>query len=62
MNKLQTMRLNAGLSQSQLAKKTGIKLRTIRAYEHEEYELRNASYGKVVALAKALRCNPEDII
>ena len=52
----------AGLSQKELAEKTGIPLRTIQQYEQGQKDLTHASAESVVRLAKALYCGVEDII
>jgi len=60
--KLQKVRLAAGLSQSQLAAKAGISLRTLQHYEIGDKDIRKAAVDKVLALAEALECDIKEII
>lgn len=60
--KLQKKRQEAKLSQSQLAKKSGISLRTLQHYEIGDKDIRKAAVEKVLALAEALECEIKDII
>ena len=62
MTKLQEYRKLAGLSQSQLADKTGIGIRTIQSYESGNRSLENAAAVTVLQFAKALGCTVEDLI
>lgn len=59
---LQKARQAAGLSQSQLAEKAGISLRTLQHYEIGDKNIRKAAVEKVIALAEALGCSINDII
>ena len=60
--KLQKKRQEAKLSQSQLAKKSGISLRTLQHYEIGDKDIRKAAVEKVIALADALECDIKEII
>ena len=60
--KLQKKRQEAKLSQSQLAKKSGISLRTLQHYEIGDKDIRKAAVEKVLALAEALGCEIKEII
>lgn len=62
MTNLQKKRKEAGLSQSQLAKKAGISLRTLQHYEGESNDIRKAAVETVLALAEALDCDLKEII
>ena len=62
MTKLQEMRQAAGLSQSQLAEKAGIKIRPIQAYEQGWRNLEGASIEVLLKFCVALNCKLEDII
>ena len=62
MNKLQEKRKAAGLSQSQLAKKAGISVRTLQHYEIGDKDIRKAAVDKVLALADALECDLNEIL
>lgn len=59
---LQARRKSKGLSQSQLAKASGVAVRNIQAYEQNENDIRKAQVGTIQALAKALDCDIEDLI
>ena len=60
--RLQVQRKRAGLSQSQLARLSGVGLRAIQQYEQRAKDVNRASAASVMALARALFCNPEDIL
>lgn len=62
MNKLQEKRKEAGLSQSQLANKAGVPVRTLQHWENGDRDLRKAAVETVLALAEALGCSLNDII
>jgi transcriptional regulator with XRE-family HTH domain len=51
-----------GLSQSQLAKLSGVSLRNIQAYEQGTRDINEAQCIKVVQLAEALDCDIYDIL
>lgn len=53
--KLQDIRRQAGLSQSELAKLSGVNLRTIQEYEYGRQILDKAKLAIIVALAEALQ-------
>jgi len=59
-NRLQEIRLNRGLSQSQLAKASGINVRILQYYEQGSRDLFEASYSRVIALANALDVSPAE--
>jgi transcriptional regulator with XRE-family HTH domain len=59
-NRLQEIRLSKGLSQSQLAKASGINVRILQYYEQGARDLFEASYSRVVALANALDVSPAE--
>ena len=58
--KLQEKRKAAGLSQSQLAEKSGVPVRSIQEYEQGKKDLKKAAYQTVQALSDALGCKTED--
>lgn len=62
MNKLQEMRNAKGLSQSQLAKASGVSVRTLQNYEIERRQLSKAPAEIVLKLAKALDSTVEELI
>lgn len=51
-----------GLSQSELARKSGINLRTLQDYEQKHKNINNAKAITVHKLSKILNCNIEDIL
>lgn len=60
--KLKLMREKAGLSQSQLAKKTGIHYRTLQYYEQGQMSFDSARFDKIISAAIVLDCKIEDLI
>ena len=62
ITKLQQKRKEAGLSQSQLAAKSGVPLRTLQHYEIGDKDIRKAAVETVLALAEALGCSINEII
>ena len=54
------MRRRAGLSQSQLAEKAGLKLTTIQKWENRSIE--NAYIGLLKKAADAMGCKVDDLI
>lgn len=62
MDNLKKSRENAGLSQSSLAKMSGISVRVIQNYEQGVRDINKAQAMTVYKLANALNCNMEDIL
>ena len=60
--KLQTVRKAIGLSQKELAEKSGVTLRMIQQYEQRAKDINRAAAGNLFALAKALGCKAEDLL
>ena len=58
-SRLQEYRKRLGLSQSQLARRADINVRTLQQYEICSKDIRKASSDKVFRLAQALCCTPE---
>ncbi|MBR1689372.1 MAG: helix-turn-helix transcriptional regulator [Oscillibacter sp.] len=56
------MRKAAGLTQPQLAEKTGIFIRQIQKMESGETAMANITLGNAVKLAVALGVRPEDLL
>ena len=50
-----------GLSQSQLAKASGVSIRSIQLFEQRKSNINNAQYNHLSAIAKVLGCEIEDI-
>lgn len=59
---LQDMRKKAGLSQSELAAVSGVKLRTLQQYENGARNINGAKLDIICTLALALNCKVYDII
>lgn len=62
MSNLKQYREQAGLSQSQLAKISGVNVRMIQHYEQGFKDINKASAITVYKLAKALNISTEDLI
>lgn len=62
MNKLKEKRMQRKLSQSQLAKASGVSLRMLQKYEQGDRDLNKAQAETVYKLAKALNCKMEELI
>lgn len=60
--KLAQARMETGLSQSELAKASGVSLRSIQMYEQRNSNINNAQYNRLSAIAKTLHCKIKDII
>ena len=60
--KLKEMRQTRGLSQSQLAEKTGINVRTIQHYEQGSKNFDHARIDTIIKICIALNCKLEDVI
>lgn len=60
--KLRRMREAAGLSQSQLANLSGVKLRNIQMYEQRNKDINKATATNLYKLARALRCPMESLM
>ena len=62
VNPLKRQRKSAGLTQQELANKSGVKLRMIQAYEQGYQDILKAESLSVIKLAKTLNCHPEDLL
>lgn len=62
MSNLQKMRKQAGMSQSQLAEKSGVDIRMIQHYEQGTKDINKAQVITVLQLAEALDVDINDII
>ena len=51
-----------GLSQSQLAKASGVSVRSIQLFEQRKSNINNAQYNHLSAIAKVLGCGIEDLL
>ena len=61
-SRLKAYRNRIGLSQSELAKKTDIPVRTIQQYEQLQKNINKAQTEYLVRLSKSLYCEPEDLL
>ena len=59
---LAIIRKQRGLSQSQLAKKSSVSIRSIQLYEQRKTDINKAQYNHLLSLSKALNCEIEDIL
>ena len=59
---LKRIRITYGCSQAELAKKSGVSLRSIQMYEQRNKNINKASVETIYRLAKALGCEIEDLI
>ena len=59
---LKKMRIKNGLSQSELAKVSGIPVRTIQQYEQGQKDLSKARAEYLVTLARVLNCDPASLL
>lgn len=62
MTNLQRIRLERGLSQSQLAKAANVKLRSIQAYEQKAKDINKLQLQSACKLAKVLSIRPEELL
>ena len=59
---MQRVRLQKGPSQTALAEKAEINLRTLQEYEQGRKPLAKANYETVASIARALDAEPESIV
>ena len=59
---LKKYRLNAELTQAELSEESGVPVRTIQQYEQRQKNINKAQAEYVIRLAKALYCEPEDLL
>ena len=59
---LRRIRRAAGLSQSELARETGVNVRNIQLYEQRAQDIDRASAATLAALARRLGCSIEDLM
>lgn len=62
VSRLKRYRTLAGLSQRELAERTGIPMRTIQQYEQRQKNIDKAQVDYVIRLSKELYCSPEDLL
>ena len=61
-SKLKRIRVSSGLTQDDLAKLSGINIKSISAYEQDPYKINKASVDTLFILSESLNCNMEDLI
>ena len=61
-NNLKELRKAAGLTQAELAKKSGVNLSMIQFYEQGFKHLNKAAFETGLRIAEALDCDPRDLI
>lgn len=61
-SKLKTLRESRGLSQSELAKESGVKLRNIQMYEQRINDIDKAQAQTIYKLAHVIGCSMEDLL
>lgn len=59
---LTRLRLAAGLSQNELAERSGVNIRAIQSYEQKKRDINKAQFTMVLNLATALDCNPTELL
>ena len=59
--RLRLLRAKNGLSQSALAKASGVPLRTIQQYEQRQKDINKARFEYIIMLSAALNCGPADL-
>ena len=59
---LKEKRLEAGLSQSELSKISGVPVRTIQQYEQRQKNINSSKVETVISISKALSCDINDIL
>ena len=59
---LKRLRRQAGLTQRELAEKSGISLRTIQQYEQRKKNINKAQIDTLIPLSKALYCDVRELL
>lgn len=62
MTKLKFRRQKLGLSQAQLAQKTGINIRTLQCYEQGAKSIDHAKLNTILKLSIVLKCDMSEIL
>lgn len=62
LGNVQRLRKAAGVTQQELADKTGINIRQIQKYEYGEYDTGKMMLRNAIALADALECDVRELI
>ena len=61
-SRLRAKRINNGMSQSELARDSGVALRQIQLFEQRQRDINNASAITLLKLSRSLHCRIEDLI
>ena len=61
ISNLQRMRKNCGMTQKELAEKSGTSLRMVQVYEQRKQDIRKAEAQTLVNLSRVLGCGVEDL-
>ncbi|MBO4692228.1 MAG: helix-turn-helix domain-containing protein [Bacteroidales bacterium] len=61
-NRMKYLRKRASLTQEDLSARTGINIRTIRAYEQGQLNPEKASARNIIDISKEIGCSPEDLL
>lgn len=59
---LKRIRTSYGLTQAELAKRSGVSLRSIQMYEQRNKDINKASVDTIYSIAKVLGCTMEDLV
>lgn len=62
MAELKELRKFMGMTQKELAEKSGINLRQIQKYEYGEYDTGKMMLRNAIALADALECDARELL
>lgn len=61
-NKLAILRINSGLTQKDLSKKSGVNIRQIQRYESSTSNTGNMTLKNALAISEALKCDVKDLL
>ena len=62
MTRLMRIRTAHGFSQTQLAERSGVGLKSIQMYEQRNKDINRAEAGSLLKLARSLGCEMEDLM
>lgn len=60
--KLHDIRTGAGITQKELAERSGVPIKTIQKYETGEKKIEKAALETAIKLSDALQCEPLDLV
>ena len=60
--RLKKLRIKNGLSQSALAKASGVPLRTLQQYEQRQKDINKAHFEYIIMLSSTLNCEPSQLL